>query len=165
VKPHQRKPKPAGPRKFRRPIANRDRILACVQQTLAETDAELLEIQLKPEGSLRLVLDREEPPVDSGLLVAVIKNLRRTLVAAEIDPGQLDIEVDSPGAHRLLSTARHFERFKGRKIRVTFPEPVGGSSSAAMLLLGAEDGRPLVRDQEGVERALAPEEYATIRLS
>ena len=165
VKPNQRKSKAGGSRKFRPRLPNRDRVLACVQQTLATTDAELLEIQLTQEGNLHLVLDREQPPVDSGLLVAFIKGLRRGLLEAGIDPGELKIEVDSPGAHRLLTTARHFERFQGCKIRVTFPEKVDEKSSAAMELLGAQDGRPVVRDQHGVERVLAPEEYASIRLS
>ena len=165
VKPNPRKKPQGTPRKFRRGIKDRDQILAAVQQAIGATDAEALEIRLLQDGRLYVVLDREDPPVDTALLVQTIKGIRKRLLEASIDPGELAIEVDSPGANRILATARHFERFKGRKIRVTYRKAVDGKTAATMELLGVKDSQPFVRDPHGDERTLAAEEYEAIRLA
>ncbi|MFH0946733.1 MAG: hypothetical protein V2A76_16180 [Planctomycetota bacterium] len=165
MKPNPRNQRRSPPRKYRHEIKHRDQILAAVQRTIAATDAEVLEVSLRPGLRLSVVLDREDPPVDSALLVRSIKGIRKALLAAGIDPGELSIEVDSPGANRLLATARHFERFMGQKIRVTYREKVDGKTSATMELLGASGSLPLVRDPEGNERTLDQAEYDAIRLA
>lgn len=186
MRPHPRNKKPLRKPSLRRdsgrPPRDRRQILGLAQQAALDCGAEALEWSLDPSFRLKLVLDREEPPPDTALLVAVLRRLRALLAQNELDPGALDIEVDTPGARRLLRTPRHFQRFAGRQIRVrrhgAGPDDDADAAAAApspraaprqkkdvlMTLLGERDGLALVRDAEGRERTLAPGDFVSIRL-
>lgn len=159
MKQDPRRPKPdRGHKGSKRPPPPTRRVLAIVAEVAAEHDAEVLEQSLTQSRVLKLVVDREAG-VETGFLVGLIKGLRRALVDAGIDPGEYQIEVDSPGAERVLRTARHFERFAGMEIRVR-----RAGDKERMTLLGAEGDRPKVRDGDGEERVLAAGDYDEIRL-
>lgn len=158
-----RKPelRPIGPRN---PL-DRGKILGIADAVVAAHQCELLERSVSDSLRIRLVVDRDEGPLDTVLLVTLIRELREALYDAEIDPGGFDIEVDSPGENRVLETARHFERFRGENVKVTLAEPdAEGRSTRAAVLLGADGDLPRVRTEDGVEQTLPRDAWLRIRL-
>lgn len=135
-----------------------------VHQAVAERDAEVLEMSLTEHRVLRVVIDRESGPVDTDLLTGLVRGIRKGLHEADVDPGTFSIEFDSPGERRLLKSARHFERFKGETVRVTWRAAVDGHNSSRFVLVGADGDAPRVRDEDGAERTLAPGDVKAVRL-
>jgi ribosome maturation factor RimP len=70
-------------------------------------------------GVLRLFIDRAE-----GVTLADCENVSRQVSALldvlDFGPGRYLLEVSSPGLDRQLYRARDYERFVGRKVRVTW---------------------------------------------
>ncbi|MFG0320181.1 MAG: ribosome maturation factor RimP [Planctomycetota bacterium JB042] len=148
-----------------RPI-DRERILAVAETVAAAQGCELLERSVSDSRRIRLVVDREDSPPDTKLLVALIRALRDGLTEAGIDPGAFDIEFDSPGENRVLETARHFERFAGERVRVSLAAPdEEGRSAFLAVLVGADGDSPRVREEGGDERTLPRDAWRRIRLA
>lgn len=147
------------------PPPPREEVYELAARVAARFDCEIVERSYSPRGSVRIVVDREPQPVDTDLLVDLIRAFRAELAAAGRDPGTLRIEFESPGSRRLLTTARHFERFRGRRVTVRFADPEReGRPQGVFLLEGTENGLPVVRDEEGRRLVLPRSRYASIRL-
>lgn len=76
-------------------------------------------------GVLRLYIDRPEGGVTLADCELVSKQVSPLLDVLDFGAGRYTLEVSSPGLDRQLYTARDFERFVGRKVRVTFFEDGG----------------------------------------
>ncbi len=168
MKPNDRRRRPIRKKSLRpggnAPAPPRRLVEEIVQQAVADGDAEILELSLTEHRVLRVVIDREARPVDTQLLTSLVRGIRKGLRDADVDPGTFSIEFDSPGERRLLTTARHFDRFRGEAVRVAWRTPVDGRSSSRFVLVGADGHAPRVRDEAGHERTLAPHEIESIRL-
>lgn len=161
-RPRDRRPPPERPR----PSVPVEVVLDAQRRALAAfPDVEVLEESYSSNLVLRLVLDRAGAAVDAALLTAVLIQLRRELRAANLDPGDFRLEVDSPGERRLLTNSRQFELYRGQRVRVHFaPDPSGPKPPLIGTLVAVEDGRPRVRADDGSEQLLGPGEYRQIRL-
>ncbi len=77
--------------------------------------------------------------------------------------GAYSLEVSSPGLDRPLFFERHFDRFRGVRIRVKMGTPVGGRRDFKGTLDGCRDGAVILL-QDGEEHALPLEDISTARL-
>lgn len=87
---------------------------------------ELLEVQLQNASGRPILLVRidrmDEQPVTVDDLEAVTRRLSLWLDEADPIRGEYRLEVESPGAKRPLTRARHFERMLGLKAKVRSAE-------------------------------------------
>lgn len=126
-----------------------------------------LEMRREPGGLIvRLFIDKE-----GGVTLDDCAHLSRQLSArldAE-DPieGRYTLEVSSPGLDRPLSRDRDFERFTGRRVKVTTESPIDGQRnfigrleglSDGTLRLALEDGREARIPRDRISRANLHEE-------
>lgn len=116
-------------------IETKDNIQEMIEPVLDEHGLELVELQLRKEGSglvLRIIIYR-----DGGINIEDC-----TVVSREVgyllevnDPlsKAYTLEVSSPGLDRLLKTARDFERIIGKKIFVQYEEECDSCSLTGMV--------------------------------
>ncbi len=77
--------------------------------------------------------------------------------------GGYSLEVSSPGLDRPLFHQRHFEQFRGARIRVKMGMPMGGRRNFKGTLEGCRDGAVILL-QDGEKYALPLEDISTARL-
>lgn len=138
------------------------------QELMAALEAEEFEVVEAQFGSgkfLKLVLDR-----DGGInleeCVRAHKLVRHIAFELGYDPGDFRIEVESPGADRVLTRQKDFDRFRGTRVRVVLKEPrvEDGRRSFLGLLDGADDDKvSVVVDDVGVVD-FARDEVERVRL-
>lgn len=92
-------------------------------EVAASIGCELLECEFVG-GVLRLTLDRPGG-VTLDDCQTVSKQVSALLDVADFGPGKYVLEVSSPGLDRKLYSARDYERFAGRQVRVTWRDPEG----------------------------------------
>jgi ribosome maturation factor RimP len=93
-----------------------------------------------------------EPAQDKGVshsdCQAVSEQLSVLLDVEDLVPGSRYIlEVSSPGLDRKLTKPAEFERFAGRKARISLAEPVEGQTYYEGRLAGYADGRVKIEVQ------------------
>jgi ribosome maturation factor RimP len=70
--------------------------------------------------------------------------------------GPYSLEVSSPGPERPIGKASDYERFRGRKAKISLSTPRGGRKNFTGFLLGVTDGRVSLETAEGtVEISMA----------
>ncbi len=169
MRPDRRKDRPIRHDKFRDlpsgPPPPREFLFGMVAAAAAAHGLEILDLSLSFGGTFRVVLDKDDPGgVGSEDLTRFLFEVRDRIRDAGHDPGDLRIELDSPGERRLLTTARHFERFTGRRVRAYFRTPQDGKEHVVGNLLGHEEGRARVQDGDGVVHLLDPAVVKSIHL-
>lgn len=85
---------------------------------------ELVHAELKG-GALRLFLDKPEG-INLSDCEHVSKQVSAYLDVVDFGQGRYVLEVSSPGLDRQLYRARDYERFAGKKVRVTMDDPETG---------------------------------------
>ena len=90
-------------------------------EVAASSGCELLECEFVG-GVLRLTLDRPGG-VTLDDCQTVSKQVSALLDVADFGPSKYVLEVSSPGLDRKLYSARDYERFTGRQVRVTWRDP------------------------------------------
>jgi ribosome maturation factor RimP len=147
------------------PLPPQEFLFTQVREIAAERGFEVLDLSLSSGGTFRAVIDQDVPGgPGSEDLTRFIYELRDRIRLAGHEPGDLRMELDTPGERRLLTTPRHFERFAGRRVRVFFRVPQDGKDHRVGKLLGAEGERPRVEDGDGVVTALDPTVVKAIHL-
>jgi ribosome maturation factor RimP len=104
-------------------------ITSLVKPVLQEMELELVEVLYRRERSgwvLRLIIDKEEG-VTLDDCAAVSREISHLLDIEEIIEQAYNLEVSSPGLDRPLKSIADFQRFAGRKARVTTKEPIAGN--------------------------------------
>lgn len=94
-------------------------ILNLVQETLAGTEFELVDVERAPLGLLRVVIDHPEG-VRIEHCEMVSKQLSRVFEVEDVDYKRL--EVTSPGVDRPLLRSADFVRFAGQRVQVRLHE-------------------------------------------
>jgi len=141
-----------------------DEIWTICEPAIRELGLELAEVEYvrAPGGAvLRLYIDRE-----GGVTVAdcagVSREVGHLLDAEDVMEGRYFLEVSSPGVDRVLRKPEHFEKFRGREVRVRTKEPVGGkkklagriaSCSSEALCIQCETGEVIEVPLDQIERA------------
>jgi ribosome maturation factor RimP len=140
------------------------RIEPVVSRIVEFAGLELVHLELRREGAglvLRLYIDRE-----GGVGLDDCARISRQ-VSAQLDvddpiQGRYMLEVSSPGTDRPLSRDRDFERFAGRRVRVTTHAPIDGQRNFIGRLeglvenavrLALEDGRQVAIPRDGIAKA------------
>jgi len=134
----------------------RDTIAAKIEeiaQRVAESEGmELVEVELKGGGAQRFVRISIDKP--SGVTHAdcelVSQQVGTILDVEDVVPGgRYTLEVSSPGVERKLAKPADYQRFQGKKARITLREPIEGRRNWEGTLAGLS--------QEGVGLEVGPE--------
>jgi len=124
----------------------------------ASEGMELVEVEVKGGGNQRFIRISIDKPdgVTHGDCELVSQQVGAILDVEDVVPGgKYTLEVSSPGVERKLLKPNDFERFQGKKAKVTLRDPLDGRRNWEGILAGIEDG--LIR--------LDPEGGAPIRFS
>ena|SRR5690348_4127480 len=121
-----------------------DHIHAITERVAASLGVEVVEIELRGGGKSRMLRIFIDKP--SGVTHEDCANVSREVstildVEGAVPGGSYVLEVSSPGLDRKLIRPGDFERFQGRRIKVTTKEPVNGNRHFEGRLEHFEAGR------------------------
>src|SRR5581483_2126430 len=115
-----------------------------IAQRVAQSEGlEVVEVEVKGGGPHRFVRISIDKPagVTHADCELVSQQVGTILDVEDVVPGgRYTLEVSSPGVERKLLKPRDYERFHGKKAKVTLREPVNGRRSWEGTLAGFEDG-------------------------
>src|SRR6266704_1138653 len=110
-------------------VAILSKIEAIAERVAQPEGIEIVEIELKGGGRnrfLRISIDKPEG-VTHGDCELISHQVGTILDVEDVVPGAYTLEVSSPGVERKLVKYKDFERFTGKKIKVSLREPVENS--------------------------------------
>ncbi len=115
-----------------------------IAQRVAESEGvEIVEVEVKGGGQHRFVRISIDKPdgVSHGDCELISQQVGTILDVEDVVPGgRYTLEVSSPGVERKLLKPSDYERFQGKKAKVTLREPVAGRRNWEGTLAGVEDG-------------------------
>jgi ribosome maturation factor RimP len=148
----------------------RDEIISKIEAIAANAamprDIEIVEIELKGSGRHHLLCIYIDKP--EGVTHADCEYISRE-VSAVIDaddpfPGTWELEVSSPGVERKLAKWKDWQRFTGKKVKVTLdpaPEHVASTAPSGHfegLIAKAEDNKIDLQLADGSQITFPPEQ-------
>lgn len=148
-----------------------DQVAALVEPAVERAGAELVDLEVV--GSRGRPIVRAYVDTEEGVTVDACARLSRliedTLERAGVVPERYVLEVSSPGLERRLKKRSHFERFRGRDVKLRLLPKQGGHRGLVGTLEEVEDGeagsyRVVIRDADGNRRTVSSEEIARARL-
>ena len=115
-----------------------------VAQRVAESEGmELVEVELKGAGGQRLVrisIDKPEG-ITHGDCELISQQVGTILDVEDVIPGgRYTLEVSSPGVERKLLKLQDYERFHGKKVKITLRDAIEGRRHWEGTLLGYDSG-------------------------
>jgi ribosome maturation factor RimP len=115
-----------------------------IAQRVAGTEGmEVVEVEVKGGGGNRLVrisIDKPEGVTHADCEL-VSQQVGTILDVEDVVPGgRYTLEVSSPGVERKLSKPQDFQRFQGKKIKITLRDPIEGRRNWEGTLTGFADG-------------------------
>jgi ribosome maturation factor RimP len=115
-----------------------------IAHRVAESEGlEIVEVEVKGGGQHRFVRISIDKPdgVSHGDCELISQQVGTILDVEDVVPGgRYTLEVSSPGVERKLLKAKDFERFQGKKAKVTLRDPIEGRRNWEGTLAGIEDG-------------------------
>ena len=128
---------------------------------------EVVEVEVKGGGNQRLVriaIDKPEG-VTHGDCELMSHQVGTILDVEDIVPGgRYTLEVSSPGIERKLLKPQDYERFQGKKARITLRDAVEGRRNWEGTLAGYADGAVKVETEPGKTRSFAFEQIQKANL-
>jgi ribosome maturation factor RimP len=115
-----------------------------IAQRVAQSEGlEVVEVEVKGGGAHRFVRISIDKP--AGITHAdcelVSQQVGTILDVEDVVPGgRYTLEVSSPGVERKLVKPQDYQRFQGKKVKVTLRDPVAGRRNWEGTLAGLEDG-------------------------
>jgi ribosome maturation factor RimP len=113
---------------------------------------ELVEVELKGGGGQRLVrisIDKQSG-VTHGDCELVSQQVSTILDVEDVLPGgRYTLEVSSPGVERKLRKPQDYERFQGKKAKITLRDAVDGRHTWEGTLAGFADGAVALETEPG----------------
>jgi ribosome maturation factor RimP len=124
-----------------------------IARRVAEPEGlEVVEVEVKGGGNNRFVrvsIDKPEG-VTHGDCEMVSQQVGTILDVEDVVPGgRYTLEVSSPGVERKLLKPQDFERFQGKKARITLREPLEGRRNWEGTLAGFDNGVVALETQPG----------------
>lgn len=120
-----------------------EKITEIAERVGSREGIEIVEVQLLGGGNnrvLRIFIDKPEG-VTHGDCETISLHVGTILDVEDVIPGGgYRLEVSSPGVERKLSKPADFERFSGKKAKITLREPINGSRRFEGILGGVKDG-------------------------
>lgn len=124
-----------------------------IANRVAESEGmELVEVEVKGGGVNRFVrISIDKPEGVTHADCELVSQQVGTIMDVEdvITGGQYMLEVSSPGVERKLLKPRDYERFQGKKAKITLREPVEGRRNWDGTLAGLEDGVVILETAPG----------------
>jgi len=115
-----------------------------IAQRVADSEGmELVEVEVKGGGAHRLVrISIDKPEGISHADCELVSQQVGTILDVEdvVPGGRYTLEVSSPGVERKLLKPRDYERFQGKKAKITLHEPVEGRRNWEGTIAGFADG-------------------------
>jgi ribosome maturation factor RimP len=105
---------------------------------------ELVEVEVKGGGNNRFVrISIDKPEGVTHADCELVSQQVGTILDVEdvVGGGHYRLEVSSPGVERKLSKPQDFQRFQGKKARISLRDPVEGRRNWDGILAGFEDGQ------------------------
>ena len=128
------------------------RIEEIAQRVAGSEGIEVVEVEVKGGGAHRLVrisIDRPEG-VTHGDCELISQQVGTILDVEDVVPGgRYTLEVSSPGVERKLLKPQDYQRFQGKKAKITLREPVEGRLHWEGTLAGIENGQVAVETGPG----------------
>jgi ribosome maturation factor RimP len=122
------------------------------QRVAGSEGIEVVEVEVKGGGAHRFVrisIDKPEG-VTHGDCELVSQQVGTILDVEDVVPGgQYTLEVSSPGVERKLLKPQDYERFQGKKAKITLREPLEGKRNWEGTLAGIEQGEIKVETTPG----------------
>ena len=128
------------------------RIEEVAQRVAGSEGLELVEVEVKGGGGQRLVRISIDKPggVTHGDCENVSQQVGTILDVEDIVPGgRYTLEVSSPGLERKLLKPQDYQRFQGKKARITLRDAVDGRRNWEGTLAGFENGDVSLETQPG----------------
>ena len=126
--------------------------IEAIAERVAQTEGiEIVEVELKGGGKnrfLRISIDRPEGVTHADCEL-ISHQVGTILDIEDVVPGAYTLEVSSPGVERKLAKYKDFERFTGKKIKVSLREPVENSRRWEGTLASCADGLISLEVAEG----------------
>jgi ribosome maturation factor RimP len=126
-----------------------------VARRVAESEGlEVVEVEVKGGGNNRLVriaIDKPEG-VTHGDCEVMSQQVGTILDVEDVVPGRYTLEVSSPGIERKLTKPQDYERFQGKKAKITLRDAVEGRRTWEGTLAGFADGSVKVETEPGKTR-------------
>jgi ribosome maturation factor RimP len=124
-----------------------------IAQRVAQPEGlEVVEVEVKGGGNQRFVRISIDKPagVTHGDCELVSQQVGTILDVEEVVPGgRYTLEVSSPGVERKLLKPADYQRFQGKKAKITLREPSDGRRNWEGTLAGLEDGSIALETQPG----------------
>jgi ribosome maturation factor RimP len=143
-----------------------DKVREIATRIAEHAGMELVHLEMKREPGgvfLRLFIDREGG-VTLDDCSAVSRQLSAHLDVEDPIPHRYTLEVSSPGLDRPLYSDRDYQRFAGRRVRLSTYGPVEGRRNFTGRLSGLVDGAVRLVLEDGREVAIPREQVAKARL-
>jgi ribosome maturation factor RimP len=127
---------------------------------------ELVEVEVKGGGNNRLVRSAIDKPegVTHGDCELVSQQVGTILDVEDIVPGRYTLEVSSPGVERKLIKPQDYERFQGKKAKITLRDAVEGRRNWEGTLAGLAGGAVMVETEPGKTRQFPIEQIQKAHL-
>jgi ribosome maturation factor RimP len=112
------------------------------QRVAAPEGIEVVEVEVKGGGKnqfVRISIDKPDG-VNHADCELVSQQVGAILDVEDVVPGHYTLEVSSPGVERKLLKLRDYERFEGKKAKVTLRAPVDNQRHWEGILAGCVDG-------------------------
>jgi len=127
----------------RKPTFLLSRIEEIAQRVVESEGMELVEVEVKGAGNQRLVRISIDKP--AGITHADCELVSQQVgtildVEAVVPGGRYTLEVSSPGVERKLLHPRDYQRFQGRKVKITLRDAMEGRRHWEGILMGFEQG-------------------------
>ena len=123
---------------------------ALIDEVVRAEGFELVEVELKGSPGrrvLRIFIDRVDG-INHDDCARISHLVEPLLEVEEAIAGSYTLEVSSPGLTRQLRTAREFQRFAGRLVKISTREAVEGSRHFRGTLLGMRGNRVAVERRD-----------------
>lgn len=93
-----------------------------MEQVLTEAGFEILQLKTLSKTKVQAWVDRDPGGVGIDELTQLTRAVRSRLMDEELDPGDFELEINSPGLDRLLIEPAHFQRFAGSEVKLRAKE-------------------------------------------
>jgi ribosome maturation factor RimP len=124
-----------------------------IAQRVAESEGlEIVEVEVKGGGPQRLIRIAIDKPagVTHGDCELVSHQVGTILDVEDVVPGgRYTLEVSSPGVERKLLKPQDYQRFQGKKAKISLRDPVEGRRNWEGMLAGLADGNVALEIEPG----------------
>jgi len=125
-----------------------------IAQRVAEPEGmEIVEVEVKGGGSQRFVRISIDKPagITHGDCELVSQQVGAILDVEDVVPGgRYTLEVSSPGLERKLLKPQDYQRFQGKKARITLRDAIEGRRNWEGTLAGFADGAVALETEPGI---------------